>query len=136
MRVRLLGTLSVIVGLAVIAFGAAVSHAAPSQQQGVVFLEQPTQINGYLVQGSILIVHDEAKMDRGEACTTIYQYRTGKGPGKEITRFTCTPVQRKAVDKFTVNCRRLSTIGSVQINALTEYQFPGETEGHGVPSER
>jgi hypothetical protein len=136
MRLRLLGTLSVIVALAVVTFGAAVSHAAPSRQMGVAFLEWPTWINGSLVQGSILIVHDEAKMDTGEACTTIYHYEAGKGPGKEITRFSCTPVQRNAVERLTVSCRRLDMIGSVEINAMTEYQFSGETEGHGVPSNR
>jgi hypothetical protein len=136
MRLRLLGTLSVIVWLAVITFGAAVSHAAPSRQMGKIFLERPTEIAGYLTQGSILIVHDEAKMDRGEPCTTIYGYEPGKGPGKEIAKFACRPVQREPVEKFTVNCRRLSTNGPVRIDVLTEYQFPGETEGHGVPSKQ
>src|ERR1700682_3032674 len=106
MKLRLLGALSVIVALAVVTFGAAVSHAAPSQQRGVVYLAHPTQIAGVIAMGTILVVHDEAKMGSGEACTTIYQYEPGKGPGREITKFSCTPVQRKVVDKFTVSCER------------------------------
>lgn len=136
MRFKLLGTVSVVVALAVVALGAAVSHAAPSLQQGVVYLQWPTQINGRIAQGTVLIVHDEAKMDAGEPCTTIYQYDQGKGRGEEITTFACVPVQRKAAEKLTATCARLSTIGSVPVNILTEYQFAGDTEAHGVPSGR
>jgi hypothetical protein len=134
MKLRLLGALSVIVALAVVTFGAVVSHAAPLQQRGVVYLAHPTQIAGAIAMGTILVVHDEAKMGSGEACTTIYQYESGKGPGREITKFSCTPVQRKVVDKFTVSCERQTSYGPTRIDLLTEYQFPGDAEAHGVPA--
>jgi len=133
MNLKLLGTLSGIVALAVITFGAAGSQAAPSRQMARVFLESPTQINGSIVQGAVVIVHDAAKMAAGEACTSVYQYETGKGPGKLLSTFMCKPVQRDPVEKFTVSCARRNTIGSVKLNVMTEFQFAGETESHSVP---
>src|SRR5438552_16287502 len=100
MNLKLLGILSGIVAVAVITFGAAGSQAAPSRQMARVFLESPTQINGYLVQGAVVIVHDEVRMAAGEACTSVYLYDPGKGPGKLLPTFMCTRGPGEPLEKF------------------------------------
>jgi hypothetical protein len=43
----------------------------------------------------------------------------------------CKPTRRDVVDKFTVTCRRAALTGP---DVLTEFQFAGDKEAHGVPS--
>jgi hypothetical protein len=71
-------------------------------------------------------------MARGEACTRVYLFEPGKGPAEEITSFHCIPTPRKVVHKFTVTTRPNESLGFGCV--LTEYQFAGDSEGHGVPA--
>jgi len=68
-------------------------------------MAEPALIGGPIVQGPVLFTHDEAKMSRGEACTTVHKFTTRTQPNESFG------------------------LGYV----LTEYQFSGETEAHGVP---
>jgi hypothetical protein len=105
---------------------------ARGRQQAVVYLTEPTLIGSTIVQGPVLFTHDDARMARGEPCTNVYLFEPGKGPAEEITSFHCIPTHRKVVSKFTVMTRPNESLGFGCV--LTEYQFAGDSEGHGVPA--
>jgi hypothetical protein len=104
---------------------------APVRQWAVVYLQEPTLVGSTIVQGPVLFTHDDAKMARGEPCTTVQLFEPGKGPTESIASFHCTPTSRSVVSKFTLRTRPnlQDGIGCV----LTEYQFAGDSEGHRVP---
>ena len=81
--------------------------------------------------GPYLVVHDEAKMARGEPCTSIYPLERLKGVGEgAAVSFHCIPRTRQVVEKFTITTDWDDAHG---MNTMTEYQFAGDAEGHGVP---
>lgn len=101
-------------------------------QQAVVYLAEPTLIGSTIVQGPVLFAHDDAAMARGEPCTRVYLFEPGKGPAEEITSFHCIRTLRNVVRRFTVTTRPNEPLGFGCV--LVEYQFAGDSEGHGVPA--
>jgi hypothetical protein len=95
----------------------------------IVNLTEPTMIAGKIVAGPVVFVHDDAKMARGEPCTSVHQFSPVKGVGEELVAFHCKPRWSNAPAKFTTSTNR-DPIGP---RTLTEYQFAGDTEAHGVP---
>jgi len=82
-----------------------------------------------LVSGTVLVVHDDAKMARGEPCTTFYRFDKVKGQQEALVSFHCKPRRAEAVGTAT-----FATVPTdVGIKRLVEYQLAGETEAHGVP---
>ena len=127
----LIGALFVLAVMAVAAVAAVEPTVAPRlRHQGIAFFLRPTQIAGKVVLGRVLIVHDDERMARGEACTTVYRY--GGGRREELLSFMCKPEARPAIDRLTVRCVRNNA--NLMMDVMTEYQFPGETEAHGVPT--
>jgi hypothetical protein len=99
------------------------------KQWSIVNFADPVRVVGAVVMGPVLIVHDSNKMARGEACTTFYRFKPGKGPTEEIVSFHCRPRQANLVERTTYTtvspepgCKR-----------LVEYQIGGDAEAHGVP---
>jgi hypothetical protein len=71
-------------------------------------------------------------MARGEPCTSVFIFEPLKnGPAEELTSFHCIPRQRSVVKAFTLRTKPNTELGFGRI--LTEYQFAGDSEGHGVP---
>ena len=107
-------------------------HVTPARQWAIVNLTEPTLIGSTFVQGPVLITHDAMKMARGEPCTTIYLFDPEKGRSvEEVVSFHCIPTPRRIVKVFTIR-----TQPDVQFRfgcVLTEYQFAGDPDGHGVP---
>ena len=106
------------------------ANVAPNKQWEIVNFAQPVGVHGSLLAGPYLIVHDDAKMARGEPCTTFYRFDPAKGPQNAEAVFMCQPAQRSVCDKTTFTIRYDSAIG---IDKVVEYQFAGYTEGHGIP---
>jgi hypothetical protein len=131
MRARLLvGTMLMI---AVFASGALASgDRRPSRQWAAVYLSEPTLVGSTIVQGPVLIVHDDAKMARGEPCTTVQLFNPGEGPSEMIASFHCIPRQASAPKTFRVQTRPNTEMGFGCV--LVEYQFAGDREAHGVPT--
>jgi hypothetical protein len=104
---------------------------ALSRQRAVAYLTEPTLIGSTIVQGPVLFTHDETKMARGEPCTTVYLIEPpAKEPVEAIASFHCIPTRRVVVHKFTITTQPAALgFGCV----LTEYQFAGDAEAHGVP---
>jgi hypothetical protein len=105
---------------------------APPRQWAIATFTDPVMVTDQILMGSYLIVHDDAKMERGEPCTSFYRFDSAKGPQEEIVSFHCTPATRQAGDKLKLT--RSESRLPVGIARLTEYQFAGDCEGHGIPT--
>ena len=100
------------------------------RQWTIVNFVDPVSVQGRLVMGPVMIVHDHEKMARGEACTTFYRFDPSRGPREEIVSFHCTPVQRSVAlsTTLTVENGRDTTC-----KKLVEFQIAGESEAHAIP---
>jgi hypothetical protein len=125
MRSRIIvASLIVVAGLTV-----ARVTAQPAVKWAAVNLSDTTWIAGAFVSGPVIFVHDDARMARGEPCTSVHRFEPGKGPGEELVAFHCKPRWGKSVDKFTTAISHSPDGPGV----LTEYQFAGDEEAHIVP---
>jgi hypothetical protein len=132
MRSKALVGTSFIVG--VLAVGTVVTSGdtgSPVRQSAIVYLTEPTLIGSTIAQGPVVFVHDTTKMARGEPCTTVRLFEPGKKTPEVIALFHCIPTPRPIVHTFTVTTRPNVELGFGCV--LTEFQFAGDSEGHGVP---
>jgi hypothetical protein len=115
------------------------TSAAHHKQSAFVHLTNPTLVDGHVLpEGGYLIVHDERKMANGEPCTSFFCFDAERG-WSEVVSFQCNPVDREPVDRITLTMVPTTPGepgGTIAVDKLIEYQFAGETEGHGVPEER
>ena len=119
-------------GVSSVALVANSGHAV--RRSAVVFLASPTLIGSTIVQGPVQFTHDEERMSRGEPCTTVRLYEPGRGPLEEIASFRCFPRKAEAPHRFTIRTEPNMELGYGCV--LTEYQFAGDSEAHGVPAKR
>jgi hypothetical protein len=105
--------------------------SASVRQWAIVYLQEPTLIGSTIVQGPVIFTHDEAKMARGEPCTTVQLFEPGQGPAEPIASFHCIPTRRAPIRAFMIRTRPNTQDGFGCV--LTEYQFAGDSEGHGMP---
>jgi hypothetical protein len=131
MRSRILIGALIVVG--VLTVGVIAAGDTGARQWSTMYLARPTLIAGYAVMGPILVVHDDEKMHLGGKCTAIYRFDPASGPKELIVEFACTPIERDRAAQFTATCTPAN--GSLSVVRLTEYQFAGDTEAHGVPTE-
>jgi hypothetical protein len=131
MRTRILvgGILFVAIIAAATLVARAGTNIGSDTQWTLVNFVEPVLVKGQFVMGKVLIVHDNAKMARGEACTTFYRFDPAAGPKEELVSFHCNPKKTgaRATTIFTTvssepGCKR-----------LVEYQIAGDTEAHGIP---
>ena len=106
------------------------SGADPVVKWAAVNLTETTFIAGSFVSGPVVFVHDDAKMANGQPCTSVHRFEPGKGVGEELVAFHCKPRWGKAPEKFTSATDRMPD----GLRILTEYQFAGDDEAHGVPA--
>jgi len=131
MKARFVVLALLIVGVMGVGTVASRGQAAGPRTWTVINFPNPVRVLNQAVMGSVLIVHDDQKMEQGEACTTFYRFDPARGPQEELVSFHCTPVQRDVaattrltvVDGLDMGCKR-----------LIEYQIAGESEAHGIPS--
>ena len=106
---------------------------APRNESAVVEFPQTVLVNGVFLKGSYLVIHDEARMAKGENCTYIYEYKENE-QGRLVTSFHCTPVERERVSKFTISLAPILQ-GPAGIRRVTAIQFAGSTEAHQLPAD-
>jgi hypothetical protein len=99
------------------------------KQSAVTTFTRAVVVHGVTLKGEYLFVHDDAAMERGEACTFVYE-GNAPIPKKLVVSFHCVPVQRAKAKNFLL--RSVDTAPG--ITELQEYQFAGDTEGHAVPT--
>jgi hypothetical protein len=121
-----------LLGLVLVATAMASSgdRAVPSVQTAIVNFTEPTRIGDAIVTGPVVIVHDD-RMYLHEPCTTVYRFEPGVGAREVLTMFACIPRKGETVEKFTMRTDRDPMVGCA---VLTEFQFAGDPEAHGVPT--
>ena len=98
------------------------------KRKAVAQFDNPVTVQGVVLKGKYLFVHDDAAMARGEACTYIYKGQA-EARDKLVVSFHCIHVERAATKHFVWRTRE-NVPGIVD---LEEFQFSGETAAHGVP---
>lgn len=98
------------------------------KRKAVTTFDNPVLVQGVVLQGKYLFVHDDVAMNRGDACTYIYK---GEAEVSEnlVTSFHCIHVERPKAKNFILRTRETSP----GMQELLEFQFTGETGAHGVP---
>jgi hypothetical protein len=127
MRSRIIVGSLVLLGIGI---AAARTTADPALKWAAVHLKDTTLIAGAFVSGPVVFVHDDAKMARGEPCTSVHRFEPDKGPGEQIVAFHCKPRWTTAPGKFTT----ATTSRPDGPPIMTEYQFAGDAEAHGIPA--
>jgi len=103
--------------------------AGSKKQKAVVTFDRPVTVQGIVLQGKFLFVHDDAAMSRGESCSFVYRGEA-EIADRLVASFHCIPVQRAKANHFIV--RSVETASGPA--ELREYQFNGDTEAHAVPT--
>jgi hypothetical protein len=132
MRSRIVVFSCLLVGLlAASALATSGDRVAPPRQWAIANFTDPVMVTDQILMGRYLIVHDDAKMARGEPCTSFYRFDAAKGPQEEVVAFHCSPANRKLAETFTLTQIGVPALG---ITRVTEYQFAGDCEAHGIPA--
>lgn len=99
------------------------------KRKAVTEFTNPVTVQGVVLKGKYLFVHDDAAMKRGDACSYIYK---GEAEIRDnlVVSFHCEHVERTVARKFIVRTRETAP-GIVD---LLEFQFSGETASHRVPT--
>jgi hypothetical protein len=105
------------------------SGADPAVKWAAFNIKDTTMIAGKFISGPVMFVHDDARMARGEPCTTVHRFEKGKGAGEELVAFHCKPRWGQAPDRFT----QAVVTSSEGLRIMTEYQFAGDEEAHEIP---
>jgi len=106
------------------------SYVGVDKQWTIVNFADPVLVKGRFVMGPVLIVHDSAKMAKGEPCTTFFRFDPTVGQQEAIVSFHCKPRRAGAVATTTLNV--VSTAAGCK--KLVEYQIAGDPEVHGIPA--
>jgi len=104
--------------------------AAGSSDSAVVEFTETVKLQGALLKGEYLVIHDEQRMARGEPCTYIYSGNQ-LDETKLVVAFHCIHVNRDKASAFKVTLTRHSTL--YDLPEIQEIQFAGSTEAHRVP---
>jgi hypothetical protein len=102
---------------------------AARKQRATAQFNQPVIVQGVTLKGEFLFVHDDAAMERGEACTRIYK-GNAEIASNLVVEFHCVPMKRAVANYFIVRTKQRAD-GLIELN---EYQFKGDTEAHGAPA--
>jgi len=99
-----------------------------NKQKATAQFNEAVTLQGVTLKGEYLFVHDDSAMTRGEACTRVYK-GNAEIPSKLILAFHCVPLERAKSNYFAVRMNQVAP----GVTEVTEYQFKGDTEAHGVP---
>ena len=107
-------------------------EAAPARVAVEVMFYNPVWVDGKVLMGRHVVEHDTDRMARGEPCTHIYAHNDRRFP---VVTFHCTHLIRPRGAQNSVTLRRdYNALG--QGSVMTEFQFAGDREAHGVPGVR
>lgn len=133
MRPRIIVGVLLLIGLAAAGtlFASGDHYVGPDKQWTVANFAEPVRVQGQFVMGPVIIVHDSAKMARGEACTTFYRFDRVVGKKEALVSVHCSP--RPAAPVATTTFATMSTEPGCK--RLVEYQIAGDSEAHVLPTE-
>jgi hypothetical protein len=110
---------------------AQIVEPSPAREYAKVRFANPVRIGENVLMGEYIIEHDTDRMASGGPCTHIYSM---KNRTKPVVTFHCRHLLRPVnkSEKALVTLRRdYNALGQGYI--LTEFQYAGEREAHGVP---
>lgn len=131
MKARVLVLTLLVVGAMTVGTVASRGSAAGPRTWTLINFVDPVRVVDQVVMGPVMIVHDDQKMELGEACTTFYRFVPGRGPREELISFHCTPVQRTVASSTQLSVSEREEGGCKR---LLEYQIVGESEAHAIPT--
>ena len=99
------------------------------KQKATIQFNHPVVLQGVTLKGVYLFMHDNSAMTRGEACTRVYKGEA-EIPSKLVAAFHCVPLERTKSAYFFVRTQQVAP----GVEVVSEYQFKGDTEAHGVPT--
>lgn len=102
------------------------SYVGADKQWTIANFVNPVLVQGQFIMGPVLIVHDSAKMARGEACTTFFRFDPAVGPKEVLVSLHCIP--RVGASVATTTFKTVSTEPGCK--RLVEYQIAGDSEAH------
>jgi hypothetical protein len=106
----------------------------PVREYAEVLFQNPVWVHGKVLMGRYVIEHDTDRMAKGKPCTHIYD---ADDRGTPVVTFHCThlirPINTGEQAKVTLR-RDYNVVGTGYI--LTEFQFAGSRDAHGVPGVR
>jgi hypothetical protein len=105
------------------------ARATGGKQSSIVNFMHVVLVKTSFISGPVLIVHDDAKMARGEPCTTFYRFDPAEGQKEALVSFHCKPRRADRVDTTTFK----TAPSAIGVNRLIEYQIAGDAEAHGIP---
>jgi len=112
--------------------GASGEGVRPAREYAKVTFTSPVRVLNNVLMGDYVIEHDNDRMARGGPCTHIYKLSDRSTP---VVTFHCTHLRRPATGtRATISLRRYD-MGATRGFMLTEFQFAGSTDAHGVPVE-
>jgi len=111
---------------------AATTDPSPAREYARVNFVDPVWVGGKVLMGEYIIEHDMDRMEHGGPCTHIYAANNRRTP---VVTFYCRHLRRPAANQASVTLRREYNAG-VRSYVLTEFQFAGGTDAHGVPGVR
>jgi hypothetical protein len=101
------------------------------KRRAVAEFPNPITVQGVVLKGKYLFVHDDAAMNRGEACTFIYK-GVAETRDNLVASFHCIHIERAKANNFIWRSRETAQ----GVMELVDFQFSGETAAHGVPVSR
>ena len=110
--------------------GATGSANGAKVQRATIRFDEPVKLLNVILKGEYIIVHDDERMAKGEACTYVYTHENNL-QGRLVVSFHCVPVEREVTDHFTVLLGAYDP--ATRLPELLEYRFAGDKEGHKVP---
>ena len=130
-RTLLGGTIIALAGIVWISAPATDLNASPLRRSAVAYLTEPTLIGDTFVVGPVQITHDDERMARGLPCTEIRLFDPSKNRATDlVASFHCIPRRAIAVSRLTITTRPSPYGYGCE---LASYQFPNDSEVHGVP---
>jgi rhodanese-related sulfurtransferase len=128
------GYMKPVIAAAVIALGMVVgvsgADVRPAREYAKVRFQDPVRVLNHVLMGDYLIEHDTDRMARGGPCTHIYKMSDRTKP---VVAFHCRHLTRSQSTRATVTVRRAFDMSPTRAFIMTEFQFAGSADGHGVP---
>ena len=101
------------------------------REEAVVEFTETVRLQGVLLRGQYLFLHDDAKMAAGEPCLYVYTMKSGKRD-RLVISLHCEPVERKQAKRFTITLTPRNSAYTVR--EVSEIQFAGFAKAHRIPS--
>ena len=103
----------------------------PQREEAVVEFTELVKLQGVLLRGQYMILHDDAKMQAGEPCLYVYAMKAGKRD-QFVIALHCEPVEREKAKQFTVLLT--PRYSAYTVREVREIQFAGFAKAHRIPS--